>query len=317
MSERISVSRRTVLGGAGAAAVLGLGGAYVLTRGGWATVETPVDIDLNDVARTTSNAVAVGGNGTLLSRTDKGWVKQIEGGPGSNGRDLFGADPTDDDKRVWVVGASGAIGAYDPASSSFDDYSSPNDTTHNFTSVAATGTAGAANVYAADQSGHIHYSFDNGKAGTWESVTPGSGAEITAIDFYGKRTGMAVDTDGAVWATQDGKTWSRVGVEDANVNFYGLDADGASDATVVGGSATTLRYTGKWTRTDLGDARLNDVERASKVGVSVGNGGEVFEYRNGAWNRAKVPTGTNLNAVSLGSPVIAVGDGGTVVEKKS
>lgn len=314
MSERFSVNRRTVVAGAGAAAVLGIGGGYVLTRGKWSTVETPVDVDLNDVGRVAGTAVAVGGGGTLLARTADGWQTRVQGGPGSDGRDLRSVDATDDGRRLWAVGDSGAIGAYDPASGSFTNYSSPNDTTHNFTSVAATGPAGDATVYAADQSGHVHYSRANGDAGTWESVTPGSGAGIAAIDFFAPEAGVAVDTAGAVWATDDGATWSRIGVEDSNVNFYGVDADGPEATTVVGGSATALRYTGEWARTDLGDAALQDVERDGGRGMAVGDGGVAFAYRDGAWNRAKVPTGTNLAAVSLGSPTVLVGDSGTVVE---
>ena len=59
-----------------------------------------------------------------------------------------------------------------------------------------TGEADDANVYIADDSGKIYYSFENGATGTWNSDTPGSGSAVKAIDFYDDRKGHAVGANG-------------------------------------------------------------------------------------------------------------------------
>ena len=38
---------------------------------------------------------------------------------------------------------------------------------------------------------------EDGETGTWNAVTPGSGANVNAIDFHGPRAGHAVDSNGA------------------------------------------------------------------------------------------------------------------------
>ena len=52
------------------------------------------------------------------------------------------------------------------------DRSAPDDVTNNFNDVTVTGPAGDADVYVADDSGAVHYSFANGEAGTWEYEVP-------------------------------------------------------------------------------------------------------------------------------------------------
>ena len=46
--------------------------------------------------------------------------------------------------------------------------------------------------------------------------------------------------------------------------------------------------------------------------------GVVYDYdpmTTGEWNRESTPTGENLKAVAIGSPDIAVGAGGIVIER--
>ena len=309
-------TRRTFLRSTAAATAL----ATVPTIGAadhvWLTAETPVSVPLHDVETTNAGAYAVCGGGLVLER-GSGWGIAASGGPTGNGNDLYGADVTDDGERLWVVGASGAIGEYDVATNTMTDHSAPNDVTNNFNDVAVTGEAGDANVYVAGDSGSMYYSFENGATGTWDSVTPGSGSNLNAVDFYGPRSGYAVDGNTTVFATEDGATWERAGIADANYDFYGVDADAAGDVTVSGGGGTVYHWNGSaWTRRDTGDAALRDVEVTGANGLTVGGGGAVFRRDAEGWTQEATPTGSNLNAVVDADGVeIAVGAGGTVVER--
>ncbi len=160
-------TRRSALKAAGASLAAATVPATVsASESDWTVVETPVDNTLHDVAYTSTNPHAVAGGGLVIERTANGWEVVVQGGPTGNGNDLYGADTTDDGERLWIVGASGAIAEYDVTTGNLVDRSAPNDYTSNFNDVAVTGPAGEADVYVADDSGAVHYSFDNGKEGS-------------------------------------------------------------------------------------------------------------------------------------------------------
>ena len=317
MMNKLSTNRRTVLKTLGGTAAGGLALAGVGTTAasdGWVSVETPIDRDVNDVVYASTGAFAVADGGIILERTDEGWQTVLQGGVGGNGNGLVGAAVTDDGDRLWVVGNSGAIGEYDVQSGSLTDHSAPNDVTNNFNGVSVRGGAGEANVYIAGDSGKIYYSFDN--AETFDQTTPGSGSEINAIDFYGPRSGNAVDGNQVVFDTDDGSTYDRIGLADANVNLYGVDGDGADDVWVSGGGGMVFHYDGAgWTPADTGDADLRDIEVENGSGYTVGGGGKVYALSDGAWTEEQTPTGANLSAVALGPTDISVGASGVILEK--
>jgi len=284
----------------------------------WTVAETPTGSTLYDVEYTSAGAYAVGTGGVVLERTDRGWRKLLDGGPTGNGNSLYGSDTTDDGKRLWFVGSSGAIGEYDVEKRTLDSHSAPMDVTNNFNDVAVTGTGDSANVYVAGDSGKIYYSFDGGATGTWDYVTPGSGSAINAIDFHGPRSGHAVDGNKTVFATDDGATWDKLGIENANVNFYGVDSDASDDVLVSAGGGMLHDWNGSsWTPADTGDASLRDVEADGVDALAVGGGGKVYRRGDRGWKQEATPTGQNLKAVTpVGSDVeIAVGAGGIVVER--
>ena len=319
MSKQLSPSRRGVLRGIGSTAAVGalVGTASTAAAAtDWEPVETPVETNLHDVALTADGAYAVGGSGDVIARTTDGWTRVLDGGPTGNGNDLRGAAATDGGERLWVVGSSGAIGEYDVTTDSLVDHSAPNDVTNNFNAVSVEGTAGEANVYVAGDSGKIYYSFDNGATGTWDQVTPGSGSEVNAIDTYGPRSGHAVDGNKTVFETDDGGTYRKLGIADANVNFYGVDSDGEDAVYVSGGNGVVYEWNGsQWTRSKLGDASLRDVEAVGGEVYAVGDGGAVFSLADGVWGVEDTPTGANLNAFVRGVVDVAVGASGTVIER--
>ncbi|WP_440007258.1 WD40/YVTN/BNR-like repeat-containing protein [Halomicrococcus sp. SG-WS-1] len=310
------VTRRRFLQVSSTAVAAGAVPAASASESDWSTAETPTASTLYDVEYTASGAYAVGAGGVALHRTGEGWRTAFDGGVTGNGNSLYGADVTDDGERLWVVGASGAVGEYDVETGDLRSHSAPTGSTNNFNDVAVTGPAGEANVYVAGDSGKIYYSFENGEDQTWEYVTPGSGSAVSAVDFHDVRAGHAVDTNGRVFQTTDGVTWNGVGIGDANVTFYGVDSDALDDVRVSGGGGKVFHYDGaQWTSTDLGDAGLRDVESENGDGFTVGGGGKLFDQTNGTWAQDRTPTGQNLEAAVRGSTDVAVGAGGIVLER--
>ena len=319
MSRSLTATRRAALAGLGAiVASGGVSTAAAAAESEWTVEEAETDSTLHDVVSANAGRFAVGGGGVLAARTAEGWPTLRDGGPTGNGNDLYGASVTDDGERVWFVGASGAVGEYVPATDTLIDHSAPLDNTNNYNDVAVTGAGGEANVFVAGDSGKIYYSFENGAAETWEDVTPGSGSALPAIDFHGPRSGHAIDTNGRVFATDDGVTWNAIGIEDANVTFYGLDSDAPDDAVVSGGNGAVLTYDGAaWTPDALGDADLVDVETDGGAGYVVGGGGVVQELTADDRFVLDTPTGENLNAVDVDGDgdAVVVGSGGTVLRR--
>ena len=304
---------------AGLAAFAATGTLTAATAAGgddWIVEPTETDETLHDVVAADAGRFAVGDGGVLTAPGPDGWVTLRDGGPTGNGNDLYGAAVTDDGERVWFVGASGAIGEYDPAAETLVDRSAPMDNTNNYNGVAVTGSAGDADVFVAGDSGKIYYSFENGEDGTWEDVTPGSGSSLLEIDMYGSRSGHAIDTNGRVFTTDDGVTWESIGIEDADVTFHGLDSDAADDVTVSGGNGTVLTYDGAdWTPDVFGDTTLIDVETDGDTGLAVGHGGVVQELTPDDRVVLDTPTGENLTAVDRGDDTVVVGASGTILRR--
>jgi len=315
-TPRRTVSRRTVIKASGAALAAAAVPTVAAAGDDWTVAEAPTENTLYDVQTTAAGAYAVGGGGIVIERTSEGWRKTLDGGPTGNGNDLYGAGVTDDGKRLWFVGASGAIGEYDVTTGDLNDYSAPMDVTNNFNDIAVTGEAGSANVYVAGDSGKLYHSFENGEAGSWDDVTPASGSNINAVDFFDGRKGHIVDGNQTVLYTQDGTTWDKLGIEDADYNFYGVDSDGFDDVTVAGGGGSVYRWNGsEWARRDTGDADLRDLERGGSGGLTVGAGGTVAARDGDRWVVEETPTGENLRAVVRGEVDVAVGASGTVIER--
>jgi hypothetical protein len=289
----------------------------------WTRVKTATDNTIHDVAVTAEGAYAVAENGLLLKRDPSAgtWRVVLSGGPSSNSRNLYGLAVTDDGTHLWFVGASGAVGEYDVTSGSLvEDHSGPNNVTNNFQDVAVTGDPGAARVYVSGGSGQVYYTADDG--GSWTGVTPGSGSALRALDTYGPRSAVVVDANQTVFETTDGgSSWADRGIADADRSFYGVDANAADDVWVAAGSGTVYRWDGaSWTSTALGEPDLEALTVAADGagGYAVGGSGAVFTYDGASWARQDTPTAQNLEAVVPGTtatPPIAVGAGGTVIER--
>jgi hypothetical protein len=317
MSDSSTTRRSFVKGIGGTITLAALGTtASGQTAETWSVAESPTGNTLYDVEETSNGLFAVGAGGIVLHRTETGWEKVLDGGPTGNGNSLYGSDVTSAGGRLWFVGSSGAIGEMDVSSYAVDDHSAPNDVTNNFNDVSVTGVMGSANAYVAGDSGKLYYSFDDGATGTWDYTTPGSGSAINAADFYDVRSGHIVDGNKSVFATDDGGTYDKVGLADANANFYAVDSDGADDLWIAGGGGMIHHWDGtEWTPTDTGDASLRDIEVSGDSGLAVGGGGKVYARGSDGWTAQSTPTGQNLKAVVAGKTDVAVGAGGVIVEK--
>jgi len=294
----------------------------------WTRAESPTDETLYDVEYALDGAYAVGEAGVLLQRDAGRWRVITDVGPDGNGDDQFGLDATDDGKRVWFVGASGTVGEYEVTTGVVNSPGGPDDYTGNFRDVAVTDDCGEATVVVTDDSGIVHYSFDDGDS--WESVTPGSGSTISAVDLYDERAGHLGDTNQSVLATETVETWSKTGIEGVDENFHGIASNNSENVWVCGSRGKVFDYDGEWTETTLGEVVLRSIDVASdrSQGLTVGSGGRVFRL-SGAWTEETAPTSKRLRGVVRGDPDafrfqpgdsdipdIAVGNNGTIIENE-
>jgi photosystem II stability/assembly factor-like uncharacterized protein len=285
--------------------------------GAWGNASTdPGDysVSLNDVDQTDLGPYAVGDGGDLLERQGSQWARIDDNGPSGDGQNLHGADATTDGDELWIVGASGTVGEYDPGTDTMSDHTGLNDSyTDQLTDVAVTGHSGEARVYAADSSGHVQISSDDG--GSWTDVTPGSGSSIEGIDFYDTESGVAVDTNQAVWETTDGgSTWSKIGISDTSENFHDVDANAAYDIWVAASGGKVYHFDGgSWTETVVdGTDSLNAIEIEDGAGHAVGDQGDIYHY-DGSWTEETTQS-ESMRGTEIGSKAYAVGDNGTILE---
>lgn len=290
-------------------------------RGGdapvWNEAESPTDKTLHGVVRTAKGPYAVGADGNVLARVGDSWRFVIEAGPSTKRNELTAVDATDG-KRVWFAGSSGSLGVYDLRTGRKYDYSAPMEKTSTWEAVAATGPAGDETLRLANGSGEVlHVTVDDAGCPQWgEVVKPGSGSSVTALD-YGRGRYYVVDTSGNAFAeTDDG--WERIGVDDAQVNFYDIAVtDGA--VLIAGGDGRAYRYyrpCDNWTPVAAGTGALHGVDSGSGRTLAVAAGGGIFERtREAGWTPVDSPVEADLLSVALGDPSVAVGADGTIVER--
>ncbi|WP_435128554.1 hypothetical protein [Halobaculum sp. D14] len=313
--------RRAVLRGVGAAAAGAVGGGLVVgtaaaSHGGddadaeeglFAVHElSATDAALTDAARSDGDAYLVASDGTVLRHTDR-WETVTADGPTGNSHTLTAAATTQFDEDVWVGGDGGALAEYDPEDGSFTDHSATAGIDSSVTDVAAVEADDTKRVYVADESGVVTVGVggedEPPAAWTWNQFTPGSGSTIPDFDTYCRHGMHVVDTNGAAFEAcgcpahrgKGGLSWSRIGVDDADVNYFGVASHGPvlrhencgmarrpGGATVVGGNGTVLTGDANgWRRFSVGDATLRDVvayKHDQVFGVALGDAGTAAQF---------------------------------------
>lgn len=318
MAGETRTSRRALLAATGAAAV-GLAGCGSRSAPhGWLTVDAPDGGALYDVVVTRAGPHAVGESGRIVARRNDAWGTVVDDGPGGEGADLLAAAVTDDGRRLWAAGSSGAVARYDTVTGRLADRSAPLEKTSTWEAVAVTGPAGSERVHLVNGSGELLSGRVRGGTVRWGEVTkPTGGESATAIDYAGT-TGYLGDTAGAVYRTEGGG-WTPVGVSGADATIHDLAAATPRLVNVVTDDGTVYLYTGyNWLALATADDPLHAVDRREGRGVAGGVGGTVYELADGGWTAQDTPTDATLHGVAVGRYTYAdaaVGANGTVMER--
>lgn len=282
----------------------------------WTAATVPTTRPLRDAAVTEEAAYAVGDGGVVLADDGSGWSVALADGPGASGNDLSSASATT--AAVWTAGDGGALGRVDAGTGRHVDHSAPAGDTTNIVAV-ATADIDDETVLVADGGGRVRRGVYRDGSLAWDSpVTPASGSSVAGLTLGGDGVGYVCDTAGTVVKTTDG------GRTFAEVEFDGVEGtltDVAATATpaVSSDDGVVARYeTGTWTPERLGDAALTGLAASGTRWLACAADGAVFERTDGsAWERTVTPAGGPLYGAGLGpGRAVAVGDGGTVVERR-
>ncbi|MDL5362599.1 hypothetical protein [Halalkalicoccus sp. NIPERK01] len=281
----------------------------------WVEADSPTGEALFDAVGAGESAYAVGANGVLLARPPSGdWEAALEGGPAAASTTLRGVDATDDGEAVWVAGDGGALGRYDSTTARHTDHSAPRDITDNWTGLAVAGAAGEERVALINGSGQVLLGSYDGETVAWdEPVKPGSGSSMSAITFVDESLGYCCDTNAGVYRIRESE-FERIGIEDAS----GFGALAATEETVAVASddGTVQRFDGSvWTPIRVAEVALSGLDTDGEEWLAVGASGTIHENRAGDWEPADSPTEADLFAVAVGESPLAVGEGGTLVER--
>lgn len=300
----------------------------------WVRVESPTGKSLTGVEYTSNGAYASGGSGVIVHRTGSGWETVVSDGPTGQSKTLNGAGVTDDAERYWVVGSSGVIGEYDPASGTLYDHSKPLGSGANFTCISVVGKVDNEKLYVGKASGEVFVGSRTSDGGfDWVRTDTGSGYTVEASDFtFGRNEGYVSTSGSGVYRTTDGgSSWTRVGIADGQTSYTAILADEESTPDHVfvgGGNGKIWRLDcdcGYWTPTKADSKRVYALEANNKGQRFLGAGGSGRVYRpadptDGAgWKVTNTATGNALLAAApadTGNEVdIAVGKSGTIMEQ--
>lgn len=344
MSEK-PFSRRSFVKTVGAAVSVAAGGAVAVDRasaaGEWTEAESPVSKTLYGVSNTTRGPHAVGTAGNVLARRTDGWVKVVDVGPAARSNDLRTMGVTDDFKRIWFAGASGALGSYDVEEGLKYDHSAPNEMTSTWEGISVAGEQGSETVHVYNGSGeHVIGSYDEQNCMQWgEPNKPGGGSRVPAVDFREKETsvGHAVDTSSQVYeSTDSGESWSNVGIPESQVGIYDVISyrDSDDNPFVYAAADDGLLYRmncncDTWTPLGLGSSRLSTVTHDMEDNLlAAGSGSSIHEkVDDDKWTSLESPVETDFNEAIYGrtdypdsdqhSPDVIVGASGNIIERAS
>ncbi|WP_049970695.1 beta propeller repeat protein [Haladaptatus cibarius] len=213
---------------------------------------------------------------------------------------------------------SGALGCYDVDAGKKYDYSAPMEKTSTWEAIAVKGKRGSEVLRIANGSGEVlPVTTDDDGCPKWgEVVKPGSGSTIPALDF-GEKRAFAVDTSGNAFEERK-KGWKDIGVKNAQVNFFDVHA-GDGSLLIAGGGGRIYRYDRaceNWTPIDAGEGALHAIAGDDSKLVVAGASGHVYERVFGdGRRRSNTPAEADLQAVTVGDVDVAVGAGGTIIER--
>lgn len=284
----------------------------------WTTVDVPTSESLLDVAVAGGTAYAVGDEGSVLVGDGDGWSAALSDGPRAQSNALRGVAAVDEG-TVWFAGDSGAVGRFDADAGGHVDHSAPDDDTTNVVDVAAAGSPGDETVLLVDGSGRVRRGRCREGEVAWDDpVEPGSGSSLAAVTLDADGTGYACDTNQAVFETTDGgRSFDRVGLDDAEGTLTGVAADGGRVLVGADDGVVHRRGDAGWTPERVGEDALWALA-VDGGALACGDGGVVYERAADAadWERVVTPASGPLRGVAAGGfGAVAVGEDGAVVER--
>ena len=289
----------------------------------WQTVETPFSADLFEVVTTSRGPFAVGDGGIIAGDRGNGWEIITDDGPNVSHNQMRTLAVTDDGKRLWFAGSSGAIGCYDVETNRKYDYSYPNEMTSTWESIAVSGTIGSEKVLIANGSGEVLPCKLDGFTINWGVLEKpgGKGATMTGLAASPDGYGYGIDTSGNAFMTTKQDGWKDIGVIDSQVKFYDIWAEQNGRVYVAAGQGTLYRYDNSyrdWTPIGVAEkGTLRAFDMYKNQMVALGDGGLMYQRTDGGerWEQVHTPTGDILYDLALGKPDIAIGKGGLVLER--
>jgi photosystem II stability/assembly factor-like uncharacterized protein len=341
MSEK-PFSRRSFVKTVGAAVSVAAGGMFAVDRASadtaWQEAASPTSKTLFGVSNTVRGPHAVGATGNVLARRSDGWETVVSTGPAARSSSLRTVGVTDDYKRIWFAGASGALGSYDVEQGLKYDHSAPNGMTSTWEGITVTGNRGNETVHVYNGSGeHIIGSYDEEDCMKFGSPNkPGGGSRVPAVDFREKESsvGHAVDTSSQVYETTDGgETWENVGIPNSLVGIYDvisyLDSDDNQFVYAAAGGGYLYRMNcdcDTWTPIGLGTKKLTGVAHDMSDNLLVcGSSSTIYEkIATESWEERESPIQANYKEGIYGRmkydndeqmPDVIVGTSGKIIER--
>jgi hypothetical protein len=293
----------------------------------WHSVESPFEKTLYEVVSTAEGPYAIGSGGTLVANRHDGtqepdWEVILDDGPKTRDNQLRGLDVTDDGKRIWFAGSSGALGCYDVIERRKFDYSSPKEMTSTWEGLAVAGKRGSEKVLVANGSGEILPFTIDGFDENWGVVHKPAkkGSKVAALAAGPDGYGYAVDTSGNAFETTRDDGWEKIGIVNAQVKFYDIFAGPDNRVYVAAGDGRIYRYDDSyhdWTPigvTDGGALRAFDIHGDQMV--VLGNDGSIYQRDDEErWQEVHSGTSNDLLDLTLGEPDVAVGKSGTILQR--
>jgi hypothetical protein len=287
----------------------------------WQSITTPFTVDLYSVVQTDDGPFAVGGGGTVVANRGQGWEPVVASGPADQNSTLRAIATTENGKRVWVAGASGAIGMYDLIRDRKYDFSYSKDISDSWQSIAVFGSAGSEKVFVANGSGTIlSFTLSGLEATDYSPSKPGSGSAIGALAATADGVVYAADTGGNVYEKRPGE-WVAIGIAEAQATLTDVAVGPKKTVSVAAGDGQVYRYdpaAETWTSIEVPAAGLRAVDSADGHLVAVSESNTVFRRPidgRTSWREESTPTGNDLLDIALGYPDIVVGKAGTVIER--
>jgi len=251
-----------------------------------------------------ADAWAHGVGGTILRRTETGWVPATTG----TTEELWGIGGRTLDDLV-AVGQNGTILESRDSGVIWIERASPTTRTL-FAVVADPGPGGR--VVAVGSGGTILLRENS----SWRQV--GSPTPLNLFDVKLAAPGrFTVLGDGGTILEGDGVTWQQAEVRGARENLRGITGP-VGHRTAVGWAGTILDEASGWGTVLAGGTLYGVHVPATGPALAVGTGGLAYERQGGGWAPVYIPTPASLYGVAGPSATdrIAVGDSGTIMHQQ-